>query len=164
MITRPASAWVRNRQAHYHPRGTCLSPADTQCLAPYHDADLISRARICRVALHLRNIQGITYGDVILIAPDAPSAGPGWLRLLFHEMVHVVQYRVLGIDRFIEQYLRGWARGGYEYRKIPLEEDAYAIEAMFTAGAGRPFSVQAEVEHRLAARAAADHGGRVLAV
>lgn len=150
MILWTARAWVRNRRARYHPAGECLSPADIDLLTPFHDAELLAGVRVCRVPLHLGRIAGITYGDTILIVPDAPRNGRPWEQLLFHEMVHVVQYDVLGIDGFIDRYLRGWAAGGCRYRAIPLEEDAYAIEAMFTAGRRRPFSVREEVERRLA--------------
>jgi hypothetical protein len=95
-------------------------------------------------------MSGITYGDTILIAPDVAGEGLTWRRLLFHEMVHVVQYEILGFDPFIDRYLRGWAAVGYRYRAIPLEEDAYAIEAMFTGGLQGSFSVRQEVERRLA--------------
>lgn len=151
MILWTARAWVRSRRAHYHPAGECLSPDDIDLLTPFHDAELLAGVRVCRVHLRLGRIAGITYGDTILIAPDAPRDGHPWQRLVFHEMVHVVQYDVLGIDGFIDRYLRGWAGGGYRYRAIPLEEDAYAIEAMFTADRLSPFSVREEVERRLAA-------------
>lgn len=149
MILRAASAWVRNRRDRYHPAGERLSPADIDRLSPFHDAELLAGVRVCRVHLRLGGLAGITYGDTILIAPDAPREGHPWQRLVFHEMVHVVQYDVLGIDGFIDRYLRGWAAGGYRYRAIPLEEDAYAIEAMYLADSARPFSVRTEVEQRM---------------
>ena len=33
--------------------------------------------------------------------------------LLFHEMVHVVQYEVLGIETFVTRYVHGWFGQGY---------------------------------------------------
>ncbi len=149
MILRAASAWVRSRRDRYHPAGDGLSPADIDLLSPFHDAELLAGVRLCRVPLHLGRIAGITYGDTVLIAPHTPANGHPWQRLVFHELVHVVQYDVLGIDGFIDRYLRGWSAGGFRYRAIPLEEDAYAIEAKFTADRLRPFSVREEVERRL---------------
>jgi hypothetical protein len=145
-----ARAWVRRRSAHYHSTGEPLSPADLEWALPFHEPALLDGVRLSRVPLHVGRIAAITYGASILISPDAPSQGLAWHRLLFHELVHVAQYRALGIDAFIDRYLRGWAAGGYRYRAIGLEVDAYAIEARFASDPGRHFSVRAEVERRLA--------------
>ena len=153
MILWTARAWVRNRRDRYHSRGHPLSSEDLDWLTPFHDESFLARVRLCRAPLHLGGIAGITYGDTILIAPDAPAEGHPWRRLVFHELVHVVQYEVLGLDAFLARYLGGWASAGYRYRGIPLEEDAYAIEAKFSADPGRPFKVREEVKRRLAVRA-----------
>jgi hypothetical protein len=145
----PAAAWIRNRRDRYYPRGECLGPADRDILAPFHDTAVLDLVRVCRVPLHFGRVAGITYSDTILIDSQLPASGPPWQRLVFHELVHVVQYAVLGIDEFIHRYLRDWAAGGCRYRLIPLEEDAYAIEARFTADPRRPFGVREEVERRL---------------
>ena len=152
LMSWPARAWVRSRSAHYHSRGHPLSPADIDWLLPFHAPDLLASVRICRRPLRLRHFAGMTYGTAIVIAPDAPSEGASWRRLLFHELVHVVQYDILHIDAFIDMYLREWAGGGYRYRAIGLEEDAYAIESRYSAAPFQPFSVRGEVERRLAER------------
>lgn len=149
MILRAARAWVRNRRNRYRPQGLPLAPPDIAWLSAFFDPQLLARVRICRATLPVPHFAGITYGDTILIAPGAPGSGHAWRRLLFHELVHVVQYEVLGLDGFVNRYLRGWAAAGYQYRAIALEEDAYAIEAMFSADPGRPFPVREEVERRL---------------
>ena len=62
--------------------------------------------------------------------------------LFFHELVHVVQWSVLGRARFIASYLRGLGR--YGYHASPLEAMAYSLQAMFESGRA-PFSVEAHV-------------------
>lgn len=64
--------------------------------------------------------------------------------LLFHELVHVEQYRQLGIPRFSELYVCGFLNGG-SYEAIPLEVNAYSLEDRFRRDPARMFSVQAEV-------------------
>jgi hypothetical protein len=149
VILRAARAWVRNRRDRYHPRGLPIAAPDIAWLSAFFDPPLLARVRVCRASLPVPHFAGITYGDTILIDPGAPGSGPAWRRLLFHELVHVVQYEVLGLDGFVNRYLRGWAAAGYRYRAIALEEDAYAIEAMFTADPERSFPVREEVERRL---------------
>ena len=69
--------------------------------------------------------------------------------LLFHELVHVEQYRQLGIPRFSELYVRGFLNGG-SYEAIPLEVNAYSFEDRFRRDPQRGFSVEAEVTQWLA--------------
>jgi hypothetical protein len=66
-------------------------------------------------------------------------------RLLFHEPVHVVQYEKLGLGEFSARYVRGFLSGG-SYEAIPLELNAYELEARFAAAPMNPFSVEAEVQ------------------
>jgi hypothetical protein len=48
----------------------------------------------------------------------------------FHELIHVVQWRILGPEQFIRSYADGLERFGY--RASPLEVMAYGAEAAFT--------------------------------
>jgi hypothetical protein len=66
-------------------------------------------------------------------------------RLLFHELVHVVQYQKLGVPEFATKYVMGFLRGG-SYKAIPLEMNAYELDARFAAAPTETFSVEAEVE------------------
>ncbi len=66
-------------------------------------------------------------------------------RLLFHELVHVVQYDKLGLGEFSARYVRGFLSGG-RYEAIPLEMNAYQLDARFSAAPMNPFSVEAEVQ------------------
>jgi hypothetical protein len=65
-------------------------------------------------------------------------------RLLFHELVHVEQYRQLGVDAFSDLYVRGFLKGG-GYEGIPLEQNAYALEERYTRNPVGSFSVAEEV-------------------
>jgi len=80
----------------------------------------------------------ITFCDVV-VSHEPFSDG-----LLFHELVHVEQYRQLGIPRFSELYVRGFLDGG-SYEAIPLEVNAYTLEGRFEANPHQRFSVEDEV-------------------
>jgi hypothetical protein len=64
--------------------------------------------------------------------------------LLFHELVHVEQYRQLGVPRFAELYVSGFLTGG-SYEAIPLEVIAYALGARYENDPTQQFSVADEV-------------------
>jgi hypothetical protein len=49
----------------------------------------------------------------------------------FHELIHVIQWRILGPENFLRLYADGLERFGY--RDSPLEIMAYNAEAAFTA-------------------------------
>ena len=85
----------------------------------------------------------ITFRDVV-VSHEAFSNG-----LLFHELVHVEQYRQLGIPRFSELYVRGFLDGG-SYEAIPLEVNAYALGGRFAQNPANRFSVEDEVRRWIA--------------
>jgi hypothetical protein len=80
----------------------------------------------------------ITFCDVV-VSHELFSNG-----LLFHELVHVEQYRQLGIPRFSELYVRGFLNGG-SYEAIPLEVNAYTLGGRFEQNPANRFSVVDEV-------------------
>jgi hypothetical protein len=80
----------------------------------------------------------ITFCDVV-VSHEPFSNG-----LLFHELVHVEQYRQLGIPRFSELYVRGFLNRG-SYEAIPLEVNAYTLQRCFGQNPAKQFSVAEEV-------------------
>jgi len=93
-------------------------------------------------------VYGITFVDTIVIAQElVPETDR--LACLFHECVHVAQYRLLGVGEFVRRYLAAWAAVDWIYGAIPLERDAYELQRRFAANPMEPFSVEAEVTRRL---------------
>ncbi|HXZ26841.1 MAG TPA: hypothetical protein VEG08_02460 [Terriglobales bacterium] len=84
------------------------------------------------------SMAAITFSDVVV------SHGVLEDRTLFHELVHVEQYRQLGIQRFAELYVRGFLDGG-SYAAIPLEVNAYGLQGRFEQQPHRRYSVADEV-------------------
>jgi hypothetical protein len=66
--------------------------------------------------------------------------------LHFHELVHVIQWRQLGPEKFLTVYADGLERFGY--RHSPLEAMAYDFQDRFEREA-QPFSVEAACQNRL---------------
>lgn len=70
---------------------------------------------------------GITLGTLVIVRRDGASP-----RLLRHELIHVEQYRRMGVIRFVVSYVSAylrWRIRGYPhrgaYRRIPHEIEAY---------------------------------------
>lgn len=91
--------------------------------------------------LEMSSISAITLVDVVAYPERLDHS------TLFHELVHVVQYRVLGLKRFAELYVKGFLSGG-GYGGIPLERQAYELGAHFDREPDKIFSVEEDVIRR----------------
>lgn len=84
-------------------------------------------------------IDAVAWGRLILVAPKALTGDASPLgRLIVHELVHVAQWRRLGLAgfarRYLSQYWRGRRRGlGHRdaYLAIDLEVEARTVAARF---------------------------------
>ena len=85
---------------------------------------------------------GITYLDTYFIRRHEA----GRESLHFHELVHVIQWQVLGAEKFLALYADGLEKHGY--RNSPLEVMAYDHEARFNASPV-PYDVEREVRIQL---------------
>jgi hypothetical protein len=81
----------------------------------------------------------VTYVDTVV------SHGPFTDRILFHELVHVLQYEKLGLESFAAKYVSGFLNGG-SYEAIPLERNAYQLDERFAAAPANSFSVADEIQ------------------
>ena len=66
------------------------------------------------------NAGGMTFFDTYFVRADHVRAES----LHFHELVHVIQWRLLGPEKFLALYADGLERFGY--RKSPLEVMAFS--------------------------------------
>ncbi|MGH9426584.1 MAG: hypothetical protein ACRD2L_09835 [Terriglobia bacterium] len=100
--------------------------------------------------LDFRLMAGITFVDTVCISASrvSDSLADRWA-LIFHECVHAVQYYLLGVEEFMRLYVLGWAANGRSYERIPLEEQAYELEARYRSSGGRAFSVLPVVREQL---------------
>jgi hypothetical protein len=153
------SQYITTQRERYAPRAIQLSAHQRAAMNGFFSPQLLDGTRLLvlrgeRVSnpefypmlrgLGFKNLPdqsamgAITFSDVV-VSHEPFSAG-----LLFHELVHVEQYRQLGIPRFSELYVQGFLNGG-SYEAIPLEVNAYTLGGRFEANPRQQFSVQDEV-------------------
>jgi hypothetical protein len=90
---------------------------------------------------------GITFRDTYFVLPGEASSEA----LHFHELVHVVQWQHLGVEKFLMAYALGYLHADSnpsKYRNNPLEVMAYELQEHFEHG-GPSINVQADVQIRL---------------
>lgn len=161
--------WIAAMRARYGRGRRVLTARERERMAPYFDARLLEGVRVAeveRIELWVsrgigRWVQGavgrrggrvaaspagLTLGDLVLVSGGVADPES----LLFHELVHVVQFEVLGLAGFAGRYLAEWAAGGGRVDAIPMERDAYELQARFDAG--EVFSVREQVARRLSRR------------
>jgi hypothetical protein len=88
------------------------------------------------------NFEGVTYIDTFFLKPTQSKNE----NIHFHELVHVIQWRLLGPDGFLFSYANGLERFGY--RQSPLEAMAYDAETAF-ASTTEIFNVEKMVAEKL---------------
>jgi len=70
-------------------------------------------------------VRGVTYHDTYYVAKHAAED----VDLHFHELVHVLQWKELGIQGFITRYTQEILSFGYD--NAPLENMAYSLQERF---------------------------------
>jgi len=149
--------YITNQQKQLQPAAVPLSMSARIAVAGYFNPVDLDRVRIVLsdplpiseppLAAVIRRL-GLDFPSVALTAAITfdnviASRKPMSQSLLFHEMVHVCQYRLLGVDAFAQKYVHGFLAGG-SYHGIPLECCAFELEGRFVTG-GQVFDVEAEV-------------------
>ena len=87
-------------------------------------------------------VQGITYKNTYYIVPSVAQN----LRLHFHELVHVAQWKTLGAIGFLQRYISEVQSVGYN--EAPLEKLAYAFDYHFSQD-GQTIDVPSYVENQI---------------
>jgi len=85
------------------------------------------------------HMASVTYVDVIVFNERIES------RPLFHGVVHAVQIEILGFERYVDLYVRGFVKN-LSWLAIPLEDQAYKLDARFAEAPGEIFSVEEEIQ------------------
>ena len=85
---------------------------------------------------------GITYKDTYFVKRERAMDES----LHFHELVHIIQWQLLGPEQFVLSYALALAQ--FDYSGNPFEEIAYDLQARF-AGHEPSFSVETAVKQHL---------------
>jgi hypothetical protein len=155
LVSRFAAQYISSQRAKYFPAAERLSEQQKAAMAGFFTPELLDETRLLvlreeRVvnprfyamlrAIGFRDLPdhltmaAITFADTVVSHEEFTED------LLFHELVHVEQYRQLGVRKFAELYVRGFLNNG-GYGGIPLERNAYMLEHQFQLNSSGRFSV-----------------------
>lgn len=151
--------WIQKTLTQFAPVARSVGTLGFRRLPSYYENGILDHVRVVVVpkvpvpplsAMRLSrfseferlDLSGITYLDTYFVRAEHAS----FESLHFHELVHVIQWRALGPERFLATYVDGLERCGY--RNSPLEVLAYDLQARFDTDQ-RPFNVETEVQRSL---------------
>ncbi len=162
-----AAHWIESQRAQHRLHADPLPDTTLAALSGFFAKETLDRTRIRHVAsiddppfyrefeeagesfpLDFKVWAAITFGDVILVNREQVP-GPPSHSVIFHEMVHVVQYDVLGIHEFARTYVTPFIQNRFNYMSIPLESVAFDLQGRFEEWSGDPFSAEAEIRSQI---------------
>jgi hypothetical protein len=159
-IVAGVAAYFRGERKLYLPHSEPLAPHWRATLEAYFSADVLDRIRTVTLegarippppfyaeALALTggnfpdfvHMASVTYLDVIVFHDKIEP------RPLFHGVVHAAQIAILGFEEYVELYVRGFVKN-LSWLAIPLEDQAYKLDARFAEAPGDSFSVDEEIK------------------
>jgi hypothetical protein len=160
-----AVAWLQQQRDKYHPLSTPLSEPVKGKLRPFFPANSLEGLRIRDLSQTAESIPYPPFYERVRaggarVVPDAAhmTAIPfidvalfnrqPTLRTVFHTLVHVTQFSILGLERVMKGYFHTLNESGL-WMVVPFEEQAYKLDARFTKDPNTHFSVEAEIQEWL---------------
>lgn len=140
--------WIENLLQTYADSAKKIQISFFPGIAKAYPADLVERARIVSVDRtpfppvskfglpEFARYEGMRFDGITFMNTMFVVKGRELPSLIFHELVHVVQWDRLGADQFLLAYGLGLAQFGYE--QSPLEQMAYLLERQYKGGALPP--------------------------
>ncbi len=152
--------WIDRTLAEHGNRARPVTSYGFPRLGAFYSGDLLKAAKVIEIdrvpapPLAMLGLDGFgefesgTYAGITFLDTYFVQSGEALRESLhFHELVHVVQWRHLGAERFQMAYALGYLQGG-AYRANPLEAMAYDCLDYFEKG-GQPTYVEADVRRQL---------------
>jgi hypothetical protein len=153
------STYLREQNAYYMRVAVPLTNIQKASMWPYFSALVLDRVRIVELkgervpnppfyeqarALGVLNLpewthmDSLTFIDAVLFNERITD------RRLFHALVHLVQFELLGIERYSELFIRGFLATKHHF-SVPLEAHTFSLESKFAANPADRFSVEDRV-------------------
>lgn len=157
--TRQISSYFRQQRDRYFAAGLPLGNSQKDLMGSYFSPPLLDRVRIVQLAgeripnpsfyeefrargfadlPQMTHMHSITFVDVVVFNERVTE------RVLFHGLVHAVQFAVLGLDRYVDLFVRRFLQTKLHF-SVPLEAHAFALESKFASSPANYFSVEDQV-------------------
>jgi hypothetical protein len=120
--------YIREHRNLWLPTAEPLTEEEKAYLRRFFPGRLVESVRVKELegmtGVFNESAAATTYGNDFIIVRQGERSNV----LLKHELVHVCQYDRLGVEGFARVYADQYVDGGYEYREIGLEKQAYGFQ------------------------------------
>ncbi len=164
-LTEEAVFWLNQQREKFRASGSSFTNIQKESLLPFFSAEILDRVRIVNLAQTGETIpyppfyERVRAGGYRLVPDSAHMAAIPFidvvvfnkeptLRTIFHALVHVAQFEIVGIIRCMEVYFRVLNDSGL-WMVVPFEEQAYQMDARYTRDPADQFSVEYEIREWL---------------
>ncbi len=124
--------FIKDNHNFYALRAKPLTASEKTYLKQWFPEAVLNKVRVAedlaQTGFFIFSASATTYGTVIVV-----KTGKRTNSLLRHEMVHVCQYEKFGKDGFATRYADQYVDSGYDYNKMPFEEDAFDFQGSSSA-------------------------------
>lgn len=141
--------WINDTLSKYTPEAKLIKDLNFDRLHLYFSDNLLSTTKVIEIKegrvpkppltkMGLREFrefeekddEGIAFKDSYFIKSRSIRIES----MHFHELIHIIQWNALGIEKFIQEYaMQSYRLGKYNYDKNLLEMMAYYYQALFEA-------------------------------
>ena len=156
-----AISWMQKQRGAFFPSGHPLTEEQKANLRLFFSAEILDRLRIAEASKTGQKIPYPPFYEKVRaggarVVPDAAhmTAMPfidvavfnrkPTLRILFHTLVHVAQFAIVGVGKVMQGYFETLNESGM-WMVAPYEEQAYQLDARYTRDPKDAFSVEEEV-------------------
>ena len=156
-----ACVWLKQKRSEFFPASVSLTMTQQMHLSPFFPAKILTTVRIVNLAETGKTIpyppfyERVRAGGHRLVPDPAHMAALPFidigvfnneptLRTIFHTLVHVTQFAMVGVEKAIEGYFRVLNESGL-WMVVPFEEQAYRMDARYTRDPTDFFSVEEEI-------------------
>jgi len=154
--------YMREQREEYVSIGKPLDPGHAAVMKSFFSTTFLAGAKVvqlvgrrvaepsCCLEARAAGFQGlpefthlasVTFQDVLVFNDEMTE------RLLFQALVRRVQIETLGLDRYVELFIRAFLDSRWLF-SVPLEAHAFELESRFAADPKKAFSVEDEVRAR----------------
>jgi hypothetical protein len=153
------SAYLQEQRERYFYSASPLTQRQNTLMSPYFSAALLERIRIVELIGHrlpnppfyaeavefgffnlpqIAHMASVTFLDAIVFNEKITE------RSLFHALVHAAQFQVLGLERYVNLFVRSFVNTKFHF-SVPLEAHAFSLESRFVGHPADRFSVEDQV-------------------
>jgi hypothetical protein len=151
--------YLHEQRERYRPMGVPLDGDSRAAMAPFFPAMVLDQVRIAKLdrqrvanpafyaeakAMGITNLPELVHMTHLTFEDVLVFQGEMTPRALFHGLVHMVQFDVLGLEMYSELFVRGFIRTR-SHINVPLEVHAFMLESAFADNPAKPFSVEEKV-------------------